>query len=162
MKTKKITVMAMCIALAMILSYVESLIPSVGIPGVKMGLPNIVVVFCLYRIGWKEAAGISLLRVFLVSLLFGHIASLMYSAAGAALSLTGMILLKKTGRFSCVAVSVIGGVLHNVGQILVAWALLGANVIYYLPVLIFSGTAAGILIGFVSALVVRRIDLGSV
>ena len=83
MKTRKITVLAMAIALAMILSYVESLIPSPGIPGVKMGLANIVVVFCLYRLGWKEAAGVSLLRVFLVSLLFGHAASLMYSAAGA-------------------------------------------------------------------------------
>lgn len=158
MKTKKITVMAMCIALAMILSYVESQIPSIGIPGVKMGLANIVVVFCLYRLGWKEAAGISLLRVFLVSLLFGHVASLMYSAAGAALSLAGMLLLKKLDRLSCVAVSVIGGVLHNVGQILVAWALLGSNVIYYLPVLIVSGTVTGVLIGLVSALMVRRID----
>lgn len=158
MKTKHITVMAMCVALAMILSYVESQIPSVGIPGVKMGLANLVVVFCLYRIGWREAAGISLLRVFLVSVLFGHAASLMYSAVGALLSLTGMILLKKTDKLSCVAVSVIGGVLHNIGQILVAWALLGANVIYYLPVLIFSGTAAGVVIGIVSALLVKRID----
>ena len=106
MKTRKITVLAMAIALAMILSYVESLIPSPGIPGVKMGLANIVVVFCLYRLGWKEAAGVSLLRVFLVSLLFGHAASLMYSAAGAVLSLLGMIALKATDRLGCVAVSV--------------------------------------------------------
>ena len=158
MKTKKITVMAMCIALAMILSYVESLIPSLGIPGVKMGLANIVVVYCLYRLGWKEAAGISLLRVFLVSVLFGHVASLMYSAGGALLSLAGMILLKKLDKLSCVTVSVIGGVLHNVGQILVAWALMGPNVVYYLPVLIVSGTAAGVLIGLTSALMVKRID----
>ena len=82
MKTKKITVMAMCIALAMILSYVESQIPSPGIPGVKLGLANLAVIFALYKLGWKEAAGISLLRVLLVSLLFGHVASLMYSAAG--------------------------------------------------------------------------------
>ncbi len=158
MKTKKITVMAMCIALAMILSYVESQLPSLGIPGVKMGLANIVVVFCLYCLGWKEASGISLLRVFLVSLLFGHVASLMYSAGGAVLSLIGMIALKRIDRLSCVSVSVIGGVLHNVGQILVAWALMGSNVIYYLPVLILSGTAAGVLIGLVSALMVKRID----
>lgn len=158
MKTKQVTVMAMCIALAMILSYVESQIPSIGIPGVKMGLANIVVVFCLYRLGWKEAAGISILRVFLVSLLFGHVASLFYSAAGAALSLLGMILLKKIDCFSCVAVSVIGGVLHNIGQILMALVLMGSNVIYYLPVLILSGTAAGVLIGLVSALMVKRID----
>ena len=159
MKTKKITLLAMCVALAMILSYVESMIPSPGIPGVKLGLANIVVVFALYKLGWGEAAGISLLRVFLVSLLFGHAASLMYSAAGAVLSLSGMILLKKTDRLSCVAVSVIGGVLHNAGQILMAWLLMGPNVVYYLPVLVLSGTVAGIAIGVVSALIVRRVDL---
>ena len=159
MKTKKITLLAMCIALAMILSYVESMIPSPGIPGVKLGLANIVVVFALYKLGWGEAAGISLLRVFLVSLLFGHAASLMYSASGAVLSLAGMILLKKTDRLSCVAVSVIGGVLHNAGQILMARLLMGPNVIYYLPVLVLSGTVAGVAIGVVSALIVRRVDL---
>ena len=159
MKTKRITVMAMCIALAMILSYVESLIPSPGIPGVKLGLANLVVIFALYRLGWKEAVGISLLRVFLVSLLFGHVASLAYSASGAALSLVGMILLIRTDKLSCVSVSVIGGVLHNIGQILMAWALMGANVVWYLPVLILSGTVAGVAIGIVSALLVKRIKL---
>ena len=159
MKTKKITLTAMCIALAMILSYVESQLPSLGIPGVKMGLANIVVVYCLYRLGWKEAVGVSLLRVLLVSLLFGHAASLMYSAAGAALSLLGMLLLRRIDRLSCVAVSVIGGVLHNIGQILMAWALMGANVVWYLPVLILSGTVAGVAIGIVSALLVKRIKL---
>ena len=159
MKAKKVTVMAMCIALAMVLSYLESLIPSPGIPGVKLGLANLAVIFALYKMGWREAVGISLLRVLLVSLLFGHVASLMYSAAGAALSLAGMILLRRIDRLSCVAVSVSGGVLHNVGQILMAWALMGPNVVYYLPVLIFSGTVAGVAIGVVSALLIRRIDV---
>ena len=157
MKTRRITIMAMCVALAMILSYVESMIPSPGIPGVKLGLANIVVVFTLYKLGWKEAVGISLLRVFLVSLLFGHAASLMYSASGAVLSLAGMILLKKSDKLSCVAVSVLGGVLHNAGQILMAVVLMGHNVVYYLPVLILSGTVAGIGIGLVAAILVRRI-----
>ena len=161
MKTKKIALTAMCIALAMILSYVEAQLPSLGIPGVKMGLANIVVVFCLYRLDWKAAAGISLLRVLLVSILFGHAASLMYSAAGAALSLIGMILLKKSGIFGCVAVSVVGGVLHNLGQILVAWAIMGPNVIYYLPVLILSGTVTGVLIGLVSGFLASRPALGT-
>ena len=159
MKTKKIALLAMCVALAMILSYVESLIPSPGIPGVKLGLANLVVIFALYKLGWGEAAGISLLRVFLVSLLFGHAASLMYSAAGAVLSLAGMIALKKSERLGTVAVSVIGGVLHNLGQILMAWLLMGPNVVYYLPVLILSGTVAGVAIGVVSALLVRRVDI---
>ena len=151
--------MAMCVALAMILSYVESQIPSPGIPGVKLGLANIAVIFVLYKLGWKEAVGVSLLRVALVSLLFGHVASLLYSAAGAALSLVGMIVLKRWDKLSCVAVSVIGGVLHTVGQILMAWALMGPNVVYYLPVLILSGTIAGVAIGAVSALLVHRVDL---
>ena len=159
MKTKRITVMAMCIALAMILSYVESQIPSPGIPGVKLGLANIVVVFSLYRLGWKEAAGISLLRVLLVSLLFGHVASLLYSSSGAVLSLAGMILLKRMDKLSCVSVSVLGGVLHNAGQILMAWVLMGENVVYYLPVLIVSGVIAGVAIGAVAALIVKRLDL---
>ena len=159
MKAKQVSLTAMCVALAMILSYVESQIPSPGVPGVKLGLANLVVVFALYRLGWKEAVGISLLRVFLVALLFGHAASLAYSASGAVLSLVGMILLKKWDKLSCVAVSVIGGVLHNAGQILMAWALMGANVVWYLPVLILSGTVAGIAIGVVSAILVKRIKL---
>ena len=159
MKSKSISIMAMCIALAMILSYLESLIPSPGVPGVKLGLANLVVIFALYQLGWCEAVGISLLRVFLVSLLFGHVASLLYSASGAALSLAGMILLKKTDRFSTVAVSVCGGVLHNVGQILMAWALMGKNVVYYLPILILSGVGAGIAIGIVAAILVKRIRI---
>ena len=118
MKTKKLTVMAMTTAVAMILSFVESQIPAfVAVPGVKIGLANIAVVFALYRLGWKEAVAVSLVRVVLVSMLFGSIASLFYSLAGAALSLTGMGLLKKTGRFTEIMVSVTGGILHNVGQI---------------------------------------------
>lgn len=159
MKTKKVAVMGLAIALAMILSFVESQIPSfVAIPGVKMGLANIAVVFVLYKLGWKEAVLISLVRVFLVSLLFGNFASLFYSVAGAVLSLAGMILLKKTGLFSAVAVSVAGGVLHNVGQIAMACILLETDVIrYYLPFLVLSGTLAGIVIGVLAGILVKRI-----
>ena len=161
MKTKKLTVLALSVALAMILSFIESQIPSfVPIPGVKIGLANIVVVFALYKLGWKEAAGISLLRVFLVSVLFGHVASFFYSIAGALLSFCGMALLKRTGLFSHIAVSVAGGVLHNVGQILMACILLETNIItYYLPVLILSGTLAGIVIGLLASVMVSRIRL---
>ena len=153
--------MAMTVAVAMILSFVESQIPAfVAIPGVKMGLANIAVVFALYKMGWKEAAGISLIRVFLISLLFGSGASFFYSMAGAALSLVGMIALKATGRFSTVAVSVTGGVLHNVGQIGMACLLLGTNaILYYLPFLFLSGILAGIVIGVVAAILVKRIEI---
>lgn len=161
MKTKKIAVLALAIALAMILSFVESQIPAfVAIPGVKIGLANIAVVFVLYKLGWKEAVLISLVRVVMVSMLFGTLVSLFYSVAGAVLSLAGMVLLKKTGLFSTVAVSVTGGVLHNVGQILMACLLLETNVIvYYLPFLILSGVIAGVVIGVVSAIMVNRVQV---
>ena len=161
MKTKKIAVLALAIALAMILSFVESQIPAfVAIPGVKIGLANIAVVFVLYKLGWKEAVLISLVRVVMVSMLFGTLVSLFYSVAGAVLSLTGMVLLKKTGLFSTVTVSVTGGVLHNVGQILMACLLLETNVIvYYLPFLILSGVIAGVVIGVVSAIMVNRVQV---
>ena len=161
MSAKKLTVMALTIALAMVLSFIESQIPAfVAIPGVKVGLANIAVVFALYKLGWKEAAGISLIRVLLISVLFGNFASLFYSLAGAVLSLLGMILLKHTEKFSSVAVSVTGGVLHNVGQILMACILLETDIIrYYLPFLILSGVLAGVVIGVVSAIMVQRIRL---
>ena len=161
MKTKKLTVLALTIAVAMILSYLESMIPAfVAIPGIKMGLANIAVVFALYKLGWKDATGVSLLRVVLVSLLFGHLASFFYSFAGAVLSLLGMILLKKTGRFSEVAVSVTGGVLHNIGQIAMACILLETDVVrFYLPFLILSGTLAGVVIGVAAAILVRRVKV---
>ena len=160
MKTNKLTLMAMLIALALILSYIESQIPSfVAIPGVKVGLANIIVVFALYLLGGKEAAMLSLVRVFAVSLLFGTGVSFFYSLAGATLSLLGMLLMKKLKLFSYVAVSVTGGVLHNVGQIAMACVLLETNVIvYYLPFLILSGTIAGVVIGLASAAVIRRFE----
>ena len=161
MKTKKLTVMALTTALAMILSFVESLIPAfVAVPGVKMGLANIAVVFALYKLGWKEAVVVSLIRVVLVSILFGTVASLFYSLAGAVLSLLGMGLLKKTGRFTEIVVSVAGGVLHNIGQIAMACILLETDALkYYLPFLLVSGILAGVVIGVVSAILVRRINL---
>ena len=161
MKTKKIAVLALAIALAMILSFVESQIPAfVAIPGVKIGLANIAVVFVLYKLGWKEAVLISLVRVVMVSMLFGTLVSLFYSVAGAVLSLAGMVLLKKTGLFSTVAVSVTGGVLHNVGQILMACLLLETNVIvYYLPFLILSGVISCVVIGVVAAIMVNRVQV---
>ena len=151
--------MALTTAVAMVLSFVESQIPAfVAVPGVKIGLANIAVVFALYRLGWKEAAGISLVRVLLVSLLFGSAASLLYSLAGAVLSLVGMGIMKKTGRFTEIMVSVSGGILHNIGQIVMASLILETDVLrYYLPFLLVSGIIAGIVVGLVAAVLVRRI-----
>ncbi len=161
MKTKKLTVMALTTAVAMILSFVESQIPAfVAVPGVKVGLANIAVVFALYRLGWKEAAAISLVRVVMVSMLFGSIASLFYSLAGAVLSLTGMGLLKKTERFTEIMVSVTGGILHNIGQIAMACLILETAALrYYLPFLLVSGIIAGVVVGLVSAVLVQRVKL---
>ena len=161
MKTGKLTVMALTTALAMILSFIESQIPAfVAVPGVKVGLANIAVVFALYKLGWKEAVAVSLVRVVLVSMLFGSLASMFYSLAGAALSLIGMRLLKKSGKFTEIVVSVAGGILHNIGQIAMACLILETDVLrYYLPFLLLSGTVAGVVIGVISAIMVKRIHI---
>ena len=160
METRKIARMGLLVALSMILSYVESLIPAfVAVPGVKVGLANIVVIFALYTLGPIEALTVSLLRVILSSFLFGSVLSLLYSLSGALLSLGGMILMKKVKIFSTTAVSVTGGVLHNVGQILVACLVLETDVLlYYLPVLILSGTITGAGIGIIASLVIKRLE----
>ena len=160
MKTKKVAFLGMCIALSMILSFVESQIPPLmAVPGVKMGLPNIVMVFMLYKIGAKDTAIVSILRVILVGILFGTPLSMIYSLVGAALSLIGMILLKKTNLFAPIMVSVAGGILHNIGQIATACIVMEtAQIAYYLPVLLISGTIAGILIGLTAAMILKRLD----
>lgn len=157
---KKTAFLGLCTALAMILAYVEVLLPPLvsAIPGIKMGLPNIIIIFLLYRHGPLPAAAVSLVRVALVSLLFGNVMSLLYSLAGAILSLTAMALLRRLDFLSTVGVSVAGGVLHNVGQILMAMLLLGtAELGYYLIVLAVSGTIAGVLIGLCGSVLIRRI-----
>ena len=161
MKASKLTFLALSVTLAMILSFVESQIPAmVAIPGVKVGLANIVVVFALYKLGWKEAVVISLTRVFLVGLLFGNGISILYSITGATVSFAAMVLLKQAKVFSTMAVSVAGGVLHNLGQIAMACVIMGTDVLrYYAPFLILSGTLAGIAIGVLAAIMIRRIDL---
>ena len=158
MSAKRIARYGLLTALALALSYAESLLPSPGVPGVKLGLPNLVVVFALYRLGTVDAWALSLARVLLASVLFGNGVGLAYSMAGAVLSLSVMCLLKKSGRFSETGVSVAGGVAHNAGQVLVAVLLLEtARLAWYLPVLCLSGTVAGVLIGVVSALLVKRV-----
>ena len=158
MKSKKVAFLGLSIGLAMILSFVESQIPAlVAVPGIKVGLPNLVIVFMLYRIGFKEAVTVSLIRIVLVSILFGNLQTMTFSIAGAVLSLLGMFILKKLDWFSCITVSIVGGILHNVGQIIAAclWTQTAA-IAYYLPVLLISGVVAGTLIGFISGLLVQK------
>lgn len=158
--TKKLTTLSALIAVAMILSYVESLVPIfVAIPGVKMGLSNIATVFALYTLGWPYAICVSVVRVLLSALLFGNFVSLIYSLSGAALALAVMILLKRIDRFSTVGVSVAGAISHNAGQIIAVCIVMKTSAIaYYIFPLIISGTLAGIVIGLLSGILIERIE----
>lgn len=149
------------VALALILSYLESLVPmSFAVPGIKMGLPNIVIVYALYKLGFKAAGSVSLVRVLLVSILFGNVMVMIYSLAGAVLSLAVMGVLKKSAKFSTVGVSVAGALGHNIGQIICAVFLLETGgLVYYLPALCVSGVVAGICIGIAGGIVVKRVKV---
>ena len=157
--TSFIARVALMAALALIFSYVEAIIPySPGVPGIKLGIANIVTVIALYKFGPKDAAAVSILRIVIAGLLFNGLFGMLYSLAGAAVSLIGMILLKKTDLFSVVGVSMAAGVLHNLGQLLMAAALISdLRIFFYFPVLLFSGIAAGILVGIVSAYILRSL-----
>lgn len=148
---------ALLASLALIFSYIEAIIPyNPGIPGIKLGVANIVTVIALYRYGWKEAACVSVIRIVIAGLLFNGVFGMLYSLAGAVLSLLGMIGLKKTGLFSVTGVSMAAGVLHNLGQLLVAAALIeDLRIFFYFPVLLFSGIAAGIFVGITSQMILR-------
>ncbi len=154
-----IALLAMMIALALVFSYVESLIPiSFGIPGVKLGLANLVIVAVLYLMGARQALVVSVVRILLAGFLFGNLFSILYSLAGGLLSLAVMTLIKRGDKVSVVTVSVAGGICHNIGQILVAMAVVeNLNLIFYLPVLLISGFLTGLLIGIVSRLILPRI-----
>lgn len=148
---------ALMASLALIFSYIEAIIPyNPGIPGIKLGIANVVTVIALYKYGWKEAASVSVIRIIVAGLLFNGVFGMLYSLAGAVLSLIGMIGLKKTGLFSVIGVSMAAGVLHNMGQLFVAAALIeDLRIFFYFPVLLFSGIAAGILVGIISTMVLR-------
>ena len=156
------TFLALTVSFALILSFVESRIPAfVAIPGIKVGLANIAVIFTLYKFGIKQAVAVSAVRVLLVSMLFGSPISMIYSLTGAVLSLAVMCLLKKFTPLTEVTVSVAGGVTHNIGQIGAASVMLGTNVvIYYLPFLLLSGTIAGVVVGIASGMLIRKVKLG--
>ena len=157
--TKKTAQLGVYIALAMILSYVESLIPfSFGIPGIKLGLTNVVTVIMMYTYGIPGALGVAVLRAVLSGFMFGNAFSIIYSVAGCVLSFIFMYILKKTNHFAIISVSAAGGVMHNVGQLIVAANVVKTySVIYYAPVLIIAGVFTGIIIGIVSDEIVKRI-----
>ena len=157
--SKKIAMTGMFVALAMIFSYVEVLIPiNLGVPGMKLGLANLVVVVTLYVLGAKKAFAVSMIRIMLVAMTFGSLSAMLYSMAGGLLSFAGMVLLKKIPDLSVVGVSVAGGVLHNAGQVLVAMAVVeNVMLMSYFPPLMIAGTVTGALIGLVSSKVIPRV-----
>lgn len=159
-KTKTVALMGLLTALALVLAYVEVLLPPLfpAVPGIKMGLPNMVIVFLLYRRGVGAAAVVSLVRILLVAALFGNVMSMLYSLAGGFLSLLVMVLLRRLNKLSAVGVSVAGGVAHNVGQTLVAMLLLETTELaYYMVVLTVTGTVAGVFIGLGGSLLIKKI-----
>lgn len=147
-------------ALALIFSYIETLVPiSFGIPGVKLGLANLIIVIALYKIPLREVYVLSIVRVLLSGVLFGNYFSIAYGLAGGLLSLTVMALLKKTGGFSVIGISIAGGVCHNIGQLVVAMIVVETFAMsYYMPVLLVAGLITGFLIGVVADQVLRRIS----
>lgn len=160
MKTRKIAYLGVFLALALILSYVESLIPFYfGIPGVKLGLTNLIVVVMLYCTGTKEAFGVSVARILLAGFLFGNLFSILYSLAGGVLSFIVMCLLKKTGRFHVISVSVTGGISHNIGQLIAAAFVVETyDIFYYMPFLLIAGVVTGFGIGMLAQEFILRFE----
>ncbi|MBR4295648.1 MAG: Gx transporter family protein [Clostridia bacterium] len=161
-KVKKLTFISICATVAILLSYVEVLLPPIfaAVPGIKIGLPNIAIIFVLYRFGIGEAVAVSFVRIVIISMLFGNPMVFAYSVAGAFLSLLIMTLLKKLDFFSKVGVSVAGGVSHNIGQILMAMLLLEtAEIGYYMIVLTFTGIISGSLIGLCAAYLLKCLPM---
>ena len=158
-KTKKIAVFALCIALAFTLSFLETLIPiNIGVPGVKIGLANMVVLAALYLLDKRAAFAISMIRILISGLLFSGAFSLLYSFTGGILSFFVMLLAMKSKKLSILGVSVLGGAVHNIGQIIVAAIVMQTpRIVYYLPVLLISGALAGIVVGIISKIVVERL-----
>lgn len=159
-RTGNVATIALLAALALIFSYVEAIIPyNPGVPGIKLGIANIVALVALYRLSAKHATAVNVIRILIAGLLFNGVFGALYSLGGAAVSLLGMIALKKTDKFSIAGVSMAGGVLHNMGQLLVAALLLQDSKIFlYFPVLLFSGMIAGIVIGLGAAVICRRLE----
>lgn len=155
----RVAYLGLMAALAILCGYVEALLPvNFGIPGMKLGLSNIVIVFVLSRLSWREAVLVSAVRVLVIGFLFGNLFSIAYSLAGTLLSILVMSLLLKSRRFGLVGVSAAGGTAHNIGQIVVAFLVTPAlPLLWYLPVLMLAGVATGVVIALAAGAVMRRV-----
>lgn len=153
-KTKKLTLLSLLTTCALVLSYVEAILPpiSAAVPGIKVGLCNIIILFVLYRISFRAAAAVSVVRLLIVMFLFANPTTFIYSLSGAVLSLTVMAVLKKINLFSIMGVSIVGAVCHNLGQIIVAAFMLNTLEIgYYMIILAITGSVAGVFVGLAGA-----------
>lgn len=159
---KKTAYLGLFLALALVCSYIESCIPfHFGIPGVKLGLTNIVVILMLYYMEEKSAFIVSFTRILLAGFLFGNLFSIIYSLAGGLLSFICMVLLKKTGKFKIISISAAGGAAHNLGQIFAAVFIVeNINLFYYYPILLLAGVITGMIIGIAAQEVLLRLPIG--
>ena len=158
-KTRRLALSAMLAALALIFSYVEAMIPiPVPVPGIKLGIANLVIVMAIYKLGFRYAFTINCVRIVIAGLLFSGVFGMFYSFAGGILSIAVMYLLYRTGWFSMIGVSMAGGVAHNLGQLITA-CLIVSNIrlMSYFSILLFSGLFSGIAVGFLAALIYRRL-----
>lgn len=156
---KKITNLGLLLAFGLILSYIESLIPfGFGIPGIKLGLANFAILLCLYTYSGKDAFVLNISRIMLSGFLFGNLYTIIYSLAGGMFSFVAMYLLKKTDKFTMKGTSVIGGVFHNVGQIIIAAFVVSTKgIFYFIPYLIVAGVFSGFIIGVIAQQVMPHI-----
>ena len=158
MRTDRLAKMGLLLALGMILSYVEALFPiAPSMPGVKIGLANMLVVLLLYSYGWKYGTIYQLSRILLTAMLFGNLFSCVYSLAGAALSMAVMIGFKKSDFLDMAGISMAGGIAHNIGQLIIAYFVVQNTAIgWYMPILLITGAVSGYVIGFISEILLKR------
>lgn len=158
-RTQKIAIDGLLVALALVLGYVETLFPvNFAIPGIKLGLTNIVVLYALMAVGEKDAFVINVARILITGFLFGNGVSIIYSLAGGMLAYFVMLFAKELLKLHILTISILGAVFHNLGQIIVAMLLLkSVSVFWYLIVLWFSGILAGILTGLISGIIIKRV-----
>lgn len=162
MSAKKVALSGMFAALGIIFSYIEYIFPfQTGVPGVKLGLANLVIVVALYRMNAKDALVINFIRILVSGLLFSGLSGTFYSLCGSICSFAVMALLKKTDRFSVIGTSMAGGVFHNFGQLVAAMIMVSTTkLVYYFPVLLFSGLIAGIIVGIGGTILLNALPAG--
>lgn len=158
-KGKKVAFLGIFCGLALMLSYLESLIPlNFAVPGIKLGLANLVVVFVLYYLDPLDAVLVNLVRILITGLLFGNLFSILFSVAGALVSFFVMWPLSRLRKYSCIGISIAGGVTHNLAQIAVAaFVIKTVQIFYYIPVLLISGLACGLVMGILAKIVIKNI-----